>query len=213
MWYWGAAPQGPWSGSHAVFHLCNKFLSQGASSRSGNQHETAVETGRPVINSHCSALLVRGLTCLCHSAGQCVPSLQGRLPGEPADCEHALGLCVRQRKGLRVLMLLSAAVRCWCDCLQMFLVNSESFLPVSCRPHATDYATHKKVTLPLAGRCSRMQTIRILPVAGPDPECQRVELIKVCWLSFILGLSGALRAVLFRILNHRFLLSQSFYFL
>ncbi|CAI9176928.1 unnamed protein product [Rangifer tarandus platyrhynchus] len=46
------------------------------------------------------------------------------------------------------------------------------------RPHATDYATHKKVTLPLASRCSRMQTIRILPVAGPDPECQRVELIK-----------------------------------
>ncbi|XFF81611.1 hypothetical protein AB1E18_007830 [Capra hircus] len=46
------------------------------------------------------------------------------------------------------------------------------------RPHATDYATHKKVTLPLASRCSRMQTIRILPVVGPDPECQRVELIK-----------------------------------
>ncbi|XP_043775109.1 RNA polymerase-associated protein LEO1-like isoform X2 [Cervus elaphus] len=85
---------------------------------------------------------------------------------------------MRQRKGLRVLMLLSAAVCCWCDCLQMFLVNSESFLSVSRRPHATDYATHKKVTLPLASRCSRMQTIRILPVAGPDPECQRVELIK-----------------------------------
>ncbi|XP_055293354.1 RNA polymerase-associated protein LEO1-like [Moschus berezovskii] len=46
------------------------------------------------------------------------------------------------------------------------------------RPHATDYATHKKVTLPLASRCSRLQTIRILPVAGPDPECQRVGLIK-----------------------------------
>ncbi|XP_042108391.1 RNA polymerase-associated protein LEO1-like [Ovis aries] len=46
------------------------------------------------------------------------------------------------------------------------------------RPHATDYATHKKVTLPLASRCSRLQMIRILPVVGPDPECQRVELIK-----------------------------------
>ncbi|KAI4583235.1 hypothetical protein MJG53_008448 [Ovis ammon polii x Ovis aries] len=47
------------------------------------------------------------------------------------------------------------------------------------RPHATDYATHKKVTLPLASRCSRLQMIRILPVVGPDPECQRVELIKL----------------------------------
>lgn len=76
----------------------------------------------------------------------------------------------------------------------MFLVDSESFLSVSRRPHATDYATHKKVTLPLASRCSRLQMIRILPVVGPDPECQRVELIKVCWLSFILGLFGSIKS-------------------
>ncbi|XP_047625149.1 RNA polymerase-associated protein LEO1-like [Phacochoerus africanus] len=46
------------------------------------------------------------------------------------------------------------------------------------RPHSTDYATHRKVTLPLANRSSRTQTIRILPIAGRDPECQRAEMIK-----------------------------------
>ncbi|KAK1339065.1 hypothetical protein QTO34_019738 [Cnephaeus nilssonii] len=46
------------------------------------------------------------------------------------------------------------------------------------RPHSTDYATHKKMALPLAGRCSRTQKIRILPIAGRDPECQRTEKIK-----------------------------------
>lgn len=46
------------------------------------------------------------------------------------------------------------------------------------RPHSTDYATHKKMTLPLADRCSRTQKIRILPIAGRDPECQRSEKIK-----------------------------------
>ncbi|XP_057576779.1 RNA polymerase-associated protein LEO1-like [Hippopotamus amphibius kiboko] len=46
------------------------------------------------------------------------------------------------------------------------------------RPHATDYATHRKVTLPLANRCSRTQKIRIIPIAGRDPECQRTEMIK-----------------------------------
>ncbi|XP_059769279.1 RNA polymerase-associated protein LEO1-like isoform X1 [Balaenoptera ricei] len=46
------------------------------------------------------------------------------------------------------------------------------------RPQATDYATHRKMTLPLANRCSRTQKIRILPIAGRDPECQRREMIK-----------------------------------
>ncbi|EPQ06306.1 RNA polymerase-associated protein LEO1 [Myotis brandtii] len=46
------------------------------------------------------------------------------------------------------------------------------------RPHSMDYATHKKMTLPLADRCSRTQKIRILPIAGCDPECQRTEKIK-----------------------------------
>lgn len=45
------------------------------------------------------------------------------------------------------------------------------------RPHSTDSATHRKMTLPLANRCSRTQ-IRILPMAGPDPECHRTEMIK-----------------------------------
>ncbi|XP_015414411.1 PREDICTED: RNA polymerase-associated protein LEO1 isoform X2 [Myotis davidii] len=46
------------------------------------------------------------------------------------------------------------------------------------RPHSMDYATHKKMTLPLADRCSRTQKIRIIPIAGSDPECQRTEEIK-----------------------------------
>ncbi|XP_053784405.1 RNA polymerase-associated protein LEO1 [Desmodus rotundus] len=46
------------------------------------------------------------------------------------------------------------------------------------RPHSTDYATLKKMTLPLANRYSRAQKIRILPIAGLDPECQRTEKIK-----------------------------------
>lgn len=68
----------------------------------------------------------------------------------------------------------------------MYLLNSEVFLFISCRPHSTDSATHRKMTLSLADRCSKTQKIRILPMAGRDPECQRTEMIKVCWLNFIL---------------------------
>nr|XP_019586187.1 PREDICTED: RNA polymerase-associated protein LEO1-like [Rhinolophus sinicus] len=46
------------------------------------------------------------------------------------------------------------------------------------RPHSVDCATHRKMTLPLANRCSETQKIRILPIAGCDPECQRTEKIK-----------------------------------
>uniref|UniRef100_A0A672MQP0 RNA polymerase-associated protein LEO1 n=1 Tax=Sinocyclocheilus grahami TaxID=75366 RepID=A0A672MQP0_SINGR len=49
---------------------------------------------------------------------------------------------------------------------------------VSCRPHSTDSATHRKMTLSLADRCSKTQKIRILPMAGRDPESQRNEMIK-----------------------------------
>ncbi|XP_047393532.1 RNA polymerase-associated protein LEO1-like [Sciurus carolinensis] len=45
------------------------------------------------------------------------------------------------------------------------------------RPHSTDSATHRKMTLPLLDRSSKTQ-IRILPIAGRDPECQRTEMIK-----------------------------------
>ncbi|XP_077905742.1 RNA polymerase-associated protein LEO1 isoform X2 [Ictidomys tridecemlineatus] len=45
------------------------------------------------------------------------------------------------------------------------------------RPHSTDSATHRKMTLPLLDRSSKTQ-IRILPIAGHDPECQRTEMIK-----------------------------------
>uniref|UniRef100_A0A672R707 RNA polymerase-associated protein LEO1 n=1 Tax=Sinocyclocheilus grahami TaxID=75366 RepID=A0A672R707_SINGR len=46
------------------------------------------------------------------------------------------------------------------------------------RPHSTDSATHRKMTLSLADRCSKTQKIRILPMAGRDPESQRNEMIK-----------------------------------
>ncbi|XP_053449105.1 RNA polymerase-associated protein LEO1-like [Nycticebus coucang] len=46
------------------------------------------------------------------------------------------------------------------------------------RPHSTDSATHKKMTLPLANRNSKKQKIRILPIAGCDPECQRADMMK-----------------------------------
>lgn len=48
-----------------------------------------------------------------------------------------------------------------------------------CRPHSTDSATHRKMTLSLADRCSKTQKIRILPMAGRDPESHRNEMIKV----------------------------------
>ncbi|XP_032273894.1 RNA polymerase-associated protein LEO1-like [Phoca vitulina] len=46
------------------------------------------------------------------------------------------------------------------------------------RPHSTDCATHRKMTLPLDKRCSKTQRIRVLPMAGRDPECQRTEMMK-----------------------------------
>ncbi|XP_004543521.1 RNA polymerase-associated protein LEO1 [Maylandia zebra] len=46
------------------------------------------------------------------------------------------------------------------------------------RPHSTDSATHRKMTLSLADRCSKTQKIRILPMAGRDPESHRNEMIK-----------------------------------
>ncbi|KAM5245217.1 RNA polymerase-associated protein LEO1-like isoform 2-T2 [Hipposideros larvatus] len=46
------------------------------------------------------------------------------------------------------------------------------------RPHSVGCATHRKMTLPLANRGSGTQKIRILPIAGCDPECQHTEKIK-----------------------------------
>ncbi|XP_069348214.1 RNA polymerase-associated protein LEO1-like [Eulemur rufifrons] len=46
------------------------------------------------------------------------------------------------------------------------------------RPHSTDSATHRKMTLPLAKRSSKTQKIRILPMASRDPECQRTDMLK-----------------------------------
>ena len=50
---------------------------------------------------------------------------------------------------------------------------------ITFRPHSTDSQTHRKMTLSIADRFSKAQKIRVLPVAGKDPESQRSERIKV----------------------------------
>ncbi|XP_050997538.1 RNA polymerase-associated protein LEO1-like isoform X2 [Acomys russatus] len=46
------------------------------------------------------------------------------------------------------------------------------------RPHSTDSATHRKMTLSLAKRCTETPKIKILPMVGRDPEYQRTNMIK-----------------------------------
>ncbi|KAI5936647.1 RNA polymerase-associated protein LEO1 [Manis javanica] len=46
------------------------------------------------------------------------------------------------------------------------------------RPHSADSATHRKVTLPPADRCSRTHKMRILPMLCRDPERERRGMIK-----------------------------------
>ncbi|XP_051053369.1 RNA polymerase-associated protein LEO1-like [Phodopus roborovskii] len=47
------------------------------------------------------------------------------------------------------------------------------------RPHCTDSATYKKMTLSFGNRSSKTQ-LRILPMAGRDPEWPRTDLIQAC---------------------------------
>eukprot|EP00057_Strongylocentrotus_purpuratus_P004335 XP_003728501.1 PREDICTED: RNA polymerase-associated protein LEO1 [Strongylocentrotus purpuratus] len=49
---------------------------------------------------------------------------------------------------------------------------------LSFRPHSTDSATHRKMTLSMADRCSKTQKIKVVPISGNDPEAQRGEMIK-----------------------------------
>jgi hypothetical protein len=46
------------------------------------------------------------------------------------------------------------------------------------------------MTVPLMDRSSKTQKIRILPMVGHDPECQRTKMIKVRWIGFFLGFLG-----------------------
>ena len=46
------------------------------------------------------------------------------------------------------------------------------------RPHSTDSFTHRKMTMSLADRTSKTQKVKVLPIAGKDPESQRTEMIK-----------------------------------
>jgi len=50
---------------------------------------------------------------------------------------------------------------------------------LSFRPHSTKSATHKKMTNRLAMRHqSSQQKVRVLPIAGQDPESRKIEMIK-----------------------------------
>lgn len=62
---------------------------------------------------------------------------------------------------------------------KLFILTSVVCFLCLVRPHSTDSATHRKMTLSLADRCSKTQKIRILPMAGRDPESHRNEMIKV----------------------------------
>lgn len=46
------------------------------------------------------------------------------------------------------------------------------------RPHSTDSFTHRKMTLSLADRSNKAQKVKVLPIAGKDPDAQRSEMIK-----------------------------------
>jgi RNA polymerase-associated protein LEO1 len=46
------------------------------------------------------------------------------------------------------------------------------------RPHSTDSFTHRKMTLSLADRSNKTQKVKVLPIAGKDPDAQRTEMIK-----------------------------------
>ncbi|TGZ65684.1 hypothetical protein CRM22_005737 [Opisthorchis felineus] len=46
------------------------------------------------------------------------------------------------------------------------------------RPHSTDSFTHRKITLSLADKTNKSQKVKILPVAGADPESNRIALVK-----------------------------------
>lgn len=46
------------------------------------------------------------------------------------------------------------------------------------RPHSTDSFTHRKITLSLADKTNKSQKVKILPVAGADPESNRLALVR-----------------------------------
>lgn len=46
------------------------------------------------------------------------------------------------------------------------------------RPHSTDSFTHRKITLSLADKTNKSQKVKILPVAGGDPESNRNALVR-----------------------------------
>ncbi|KAL7064917.1 hypothetical protein AAHC03_05309 [Spirometra sp. Aus1] len=46
------------------------------------------------------------------------------------------------------------------------------------RPHSTESFTHRKITLSLADKTNKSQKVKILPVAGADPESNRHALVR-----------------------------------
>ncbi|KAL3320992.1 Paf1 complex component [Cichlidogyrus casuarinus] len=46
------------------------------------------------------------------------------------------------------------------------------------RPHSTDSFTHRKITKSLVDKTNKTQKVKILPVAGADPESNRLQMIR-----------------------------------
>ena len=53
------------------------------------------------------------------------------------------------------------------------------------RPHSTDSFTHRKMTMSLADKSAKKQKLKVLPIAGLDPESHRSEMIKVSQLRYM----------------------------
>ena len=47
------------------------------------------------------------------------------------------------------------------------------------RPHSTESFTHRKMTMSLADRSTKLQKVKVLPISGRDPEYCRNAMIKV----------------------------------
>lgn len=46
------------------------------------------------------------------------------------------------------------------------------------RPHSTESFTHRKMTMSLADRSTKTQKVKVIPIAGNDPDAHREEMIK-----------------------------------
>ena len=62
-----------------------------------------------------------------------------------------------------------------------------------CRPHSTESFTHRKMTMSLADRSTKTQKVKVIPIAGNDPDAHREEMIKVSKIFAALTSTDALK--------------------